>query len=83
MTTEAPPSISTDTTYEVVGINQKSTNTIELKSNAAYGTAQVVHILFYSIYLLSSSIILKDFLTVHNHLCSSIDSKEFKHIYMA
>ena len=39
MTTEAPPSIPTATTYEVVGINQKPTNTIELESNAAYGTA--------------------------------------------
>ena len=40
MTTEAPPSIPTATTCEVVGINQKSTNTIELESNAAYGTAK-------------------------------------------
>ena len=40
MTTEAPPSIPTATTYEVVGFNQKQTNTIELESNAAYGTAR-------------------------------------------
>ena len=40
MTTEAPLSIPTATTYEVVGINLKQTNTIELESNAAYGTAR-------------------------------------------
>ena len=40
MTTETPPSIPTDATYEVVGINQNKTSTIELESNAAYGTAR-------------------------------------------
>ena len=39
MTTEAPPSIPTATTYEVVGFNQKKINTIELETNSAYGTA--------------------------------------------
>ena len=33
--TDAPPSIPTATTYD-----QKPTNTIELESNAAYGTAR-------------------------------------------
>ena len=36
ITTEA----SIPTTYEVVGINQKQTSTIELESNAAYGIAK-------------------------------------------
>ena len=39
LTIEAPPSIPTATIYEVVGINQKKINTLELETNSAYGTA--------------------------------------------
>ena len=41
-TTKSPPPVPTTTaaTYEVVGFNEKESNTIELESNSAYGTGR-------------------------------------------
>ena len=41
-TTKSPPPVPTTTaaTYEVVGVNKKESNTIELESNSAYGTGR-------------------------------------------
>ena len=38
--TSQPPSIPTAITHNLMDINQKSPNAIELESNAAYGTAR-------------------------------------------
>ena len=48
-TTKSPPPVPTTTaaTYEVVGINKKEGNTIELENNSAYGTGDTDRNIYY------------------------------------